>query len=284
MTNKQEPKWRVTDPQSAYANTLIQLASQMDPARCAVSGDDLTPADCGPGVGGAGYDHSGNGNHMIWKDAGGPGVGGAASEPLYEECLAMQGSPEIVVTDEMVAAAENLDHCYRPEGRPDLMKIYRAMAAVAPKSTADNWWSMQWQRGQDRIAALEAENAKLREGPIELYREDERKIDALEAEVARLSASRDVAIDGLQRAVAAAMALLEDRANRLTAPEVHALLAGRDDRIATLESELAAMRVTTQPTSAQTGVGDKDKPSAAPKPMPASALAPKQSDPRRIGG
>lgn len=267
MTNKQEPKWTV-DPGLTH---WFKAGKPIDnPTRCAVSGADLTPADCGPGV------------------------GGAASEPLYEECLAMQGPPEIVVTDEMRRlGGDVLRSCREMEvfNEQAADASYRAMAAVAPREPdmrlaektrdglkntgseplviydadhvsghvvhpGETWTqgNAPQQRADDAVSAyiqkLEAENAKLRADPVELYRADEQRIDAL-------TEQRDAWT---------------------------AIAARQQVRIATLEAELATMRVATPPTSAQTGVGDKDKPSAAPKPIPASALAPKQSDPRRIGG
>lgn len=234
MTNKQEPKWRV-DPQASAQWTV-------DPARCAVSGADLTPAGFLPtdtnwsGIQAEArrrVDSAGI-SDLTQADCG-PGVGGAASEPLYEECLAMQGPPEVVVTDEMTAAGRQVA-IYEAGSVGD---VYRAMAARDPYRegpTALEFYAAQFEKMAARIAELEA-------APVELYRADERRIDVW----------REIVV-------------------------------AKDARIAELKSELATIRVTTQPTSAQTGVGDKDKPSAAPKPMPASALMPKQSDPRRIGG
>jgi hypothetical protein len=127
------------------------------------------------GTGGAGGSGSSRALQSLITESG-------SNVTLGTPCLATE---EIPVTDEMIDAARVCLPGYSFDQRT--AAIYRAMAAVAPKSTADNWWSMQWQKGQDRIAALDAENAKLRAvAPVELYGPREQQLDALRAENAEL--------------------------------------------------------------------------------------------------
>lgn len=79
-------------------------------------------------------------------------------EPLYEECLAVQGEPEIPVTAEMIAAGCDIAG---PIERSFMTRIYRTMAALAPKDMSDasardhaEAWANEYMA---RIAALEAE-------------------------------------------------------------------------------------------------------------------------------
>lgn len=208
MTNKQEPKWlsgreadearlhtaqnwtvspKIAEQMRANQNAwfgappasqstadmdtrAMETAAQwtVDSTRCAVSGADLTKA-----VQEIEEHYAAEALHTLTPADCGPGVGGAA-----------QGPPEIVVTDEMVAAG---DAVWSSSHLPaSLAETYRAMAAVAPVDMSDasardhaEAWANEC---MDRIAALETENAKLRADPVELYRADERRIDALEAE------------------------------------------------------------------------------------------------------
>lgn len=106
-------------------------------------------------------------------------------DSLYEECLAVQDEPEILVTTEMLQAAGRAWLECGPVQVEQWTAIYRAMAALAPKNTASKWWPAQWQEGQACIAALEGENVEFKLNNtklLEAYSSISKKLGELQTE------------------------------------------------------------------------------------------------------